>query len=774
MMSSEDLYLNRAKFVMTYLGVWVPAKDESIFRKIYRGFMMTLQYLFLIFQIIYIFQVWGDLDAVSQASYLLFTQACLCLKVTVFQINMDMLRELLRLMDEDIMKPKNGTHEKILKLQANRIKRLLLAFMISSQITCGMWALKPLFDDAEKKFPFDMWMPVNPEKVVQYYIGYAFQLVTICISAYMYFGVDSVAFSAVIFGCAQIDIIKEKIMGITPVVGKRGREAVEALSENYKTLVDCLKHHQAVITFTELVENAYHSYLLFQLTGSVGIICMSALRILVLDWRSVQFFSILTYLSVMISQLFVCCWCGHELTAISEDLHTVFYKCIWYEQDVKFKRDLCFAMMRMSRPLVLRAGRYILLSRQTFVAILRMSYSYFAVLNQTTMGVKNTSLYLGRPDKILSFFGVWPQPNNYVILRKLWMLFVMWTQYSFLVFEIIYIVDVWGDIDAVSEASYLLFTQASLCYKSTAFMVNKGNLIQLLEYMDSDVFEPKSEVHEKILEGQATKIKRLCLFFLTSATTTCTLWACIPLFDAASKRSFPFRIWMPVEPTKSPHYELGYLYQIISIYISAFLFIGVDSVAVTMIMFGCAQLEIIMDKIKKVEYVNESGKSKQEQKDIIKTNNDLLVECVKQHQTVEKFIQLVEDTYHANIFFQLSGTVAIICNIGLRISIVDHKSVQFFSMINYMVTMLSQLFLYCWCGHELTIRSEDLRDWLYQCPWYEQGIKFGRALWIAMERMKKPIIFKAGHYISLSRPTFVSILRCSYSYFAVLNRVNNE
>ncbi|PZC71821.1 hypothetical protein B5X24_HaOG200920 [Helicoverpa armigera] len=376
------------------------------------------------------------------------------------------------------------------------------------------------------------------------------------------------------------------------------------------------------------------------------------------------------------------------------------------------------------------------------------------------MAVKNTSLFLGRPKKILSAHGVWPHPNNFVILRKLYMLFVMWTQYSFLLFEIIYIADVWGDIDAVSEASYLLFTQASLCYKSTAFMVNKQSLLELLEIMDCEIFEPKSAEHEKILAAQARKIKRLCLFFLTSATTTCTLWAMIPL--------------MPVTPLKSPDYELGYLYQMVSIYISAFLFISVDSVAVSMIMFGCAQLEIIMDKIQKIKYVFESADSEEGRRKIIKTNNEFLVECIKQHQTVERFIQLCEDTYHANIFFQLTGTVAIICNIGLRISIVEPNSVQFFSMLNYMVTMLSQLFLYCWCGHELTIRSENLREWLYQCPWYEQDTKFKRALFIAMERMKKPIIFKAGHYISLSRPTFVAILRCSYSYFAVLNRVNTE
>lgn len=247
-----------------------------------------------------------------------------------------------------------------------------------------MWVLKPLFDDSDsRKFPFDMWMPVPPERSPHYYFGYAFQCVTICMSAYMYFGVDSVVLSSVIFSCAQLDIIKDKIMTISPVWNKSGVQATETLNENYRKLIDCIRHHQAVVIFTDLLENTYHTYLLLQLTGYVGIICMSALHILVLDWRTLEFFSIIIYIYVIISQLLACCWCGHELTATSEELHRVLYKCLWYEQDVRFKRTLYFAMMRMSRPLVFRAGHYVTLSRQTFVTILRMSYSYFAVLNQT-------------------------------------------------------------------------------------------------------------------------------------------------------------------------------------------------------------------------------------------------------------------------------------------------------------------------------------------------------------------------------------------------------
>lgn len=110
--NSENLYLNRAKLVMKILGIWVPSNHESVIRKFHRFIMITWQYLFLLFQTIYIIQVWGDLDAVYQATNLLVTQVCLCFKVTVLLVNMDMLKDLLRQMDSDTFQPQSETHEK--------------------------------------------------------------------------------------------------------------------------------------------------------------------------------------------------------------------------------------------------------------------------------------------------------------------------------------------------------------------------------------------------------------------------------------------------------------------------------------------------------------------------------------------------------------------------------------------------------------------------------------------------------------------------------------
>ncbi|KAG7298107.1 hypothetical protein JYU34_018875 [Plutella xylostella] len=361
-------------------------ENERYYRKIHRTITLSTQYLFLLFQIIDIIRVFGDLEAVSQASYILFTQACLVFKITLFLATKNSLRLLLEQMNSQVFMPQSTEQERILKLQASKIKRLLLAFAVSSQATCGMWALKPLFDDAgEREFPFRMWMPVGTEKSLEYIAGYAFQLLSVCTSAYIYFGVDSVALCMVIFGCAQLDVIKDKIVKIKPVTmeDRAAKRALNIFQDNYKILVECIIQHQKIVKFTERIENTYHTYLLFQLSGGVGLICMSALRILVVDWQSMQFFSIITYLSVMIMQMYVCCWCGHELTAHSEELYWVLSEGPWYEQSVQFQRALCFTMLRMRRPMVFRAGHYVPLSRQTFVSILRMSYSYFALLRQT-------------------------------------------------------------------------------------------------------------------------------------------------------------------------------------------------------------------------------------------------------------------------------------------------------------------------------------------------------------------------------------------------------
>lgn len=71
-------------------------------------------------------------------------------------------------------------------------------------------------------------------------------------------------------------------------------------------------------------------------------------------------------------------------------------------------------------------------------------------------------------------------------------------EYCFVVFNIAYMFLVWGDLEAVSEALYLLFTQATTCLKATTVcIIFKNRLKKLLKFMESDIFAAQSEIQEK-------------------------------------------------------------------------------------------------------------------------------------------------------------------------------------------------------------------------------------------------------------------------------------
>ncbi|GBP74308.1 Odorant receptor Or1 [Eumeta japonica] len=210
----DSIYFNRANVVLSVMGI-MRLQSETIIYRVYRYSMVGAQYIFLMFQVYFIAQMRHDLEVVSEASYLFFTQASLCFKVTIFLLNINRFEELSAMMNCQVFKPQNEDHEKSIRQHATTIKRLMAGFMVFSQATCGLWALRPLFDNAgDRTFPFKMWMPVEPTQSPQYELGYAFQYITICISAFMYFGVDSVALGAFIFACAQLVIIKHKILNV--------------------------------------------------------------------------------------------------------------------------------------------------------------------------------------------------------------------------------------------------------------------------------------------------------------------------------------------------------------------------------------------------------------------------------------------------------------------------------------------------------------------------------------------------------------------------------
>nr|QNH68042.1 odorant receptor 17 [Apriona germarii] len=95
-------------------------------------------------------------------------------------------------------------------------------------------------------------------------------------------------------------------------------------------------------------------------------------------------------------------------------------------------------------------------------------------------------------------------------------------------------------------------------------------------------------------------------------------------------------------------------------------------------------------------------------------------------------------------------------------------------MCLYFLTMILQVGMYCWFGHNMIASSDNINDAIYMSNWYEAEHSLKKSIMIFMEKCKKPVVLTAGKIFPLSLVTFTSIIRLSYSYLAVLQTIYSQ
>nr|QAB43937.1 olfactory receptor OR58 [Oedaleus asiaticus] len=84
----------------------------------------------------------------------------------------------------------------------------------------------------------------------------------------------------------------------------------------------------------------------------------------------------------MFAELFVYCWFADDLISESEKVAQAAYDAVpsLLECPASVKRSLLILMQRAQRPLSITAAGLFPLSRESFVSIVNVSYSFFAIL----------------------------------------------------------------------------------------------------------------------------------------------------------------------------------------------------------------------------------------------------------------------------------------------------------------------------------------------------------------------------------------------------------
>ncbi|KAJ3663565.1 hypothetical protein Zmor_007816 [Zophobas morio] len=98
--------------------------------------------------------------------------------------------------------------------------------------------------------------------------------------------------------------------------------------------------------------------------------------------NSSEFYFFLSYGVIIFLQIFMCCWFGNEVEVKSNNIAYAVYECDWINFSETTKKDLIFFVMKAQRPVKLSALNLVYLSLETFMRIMKSSWSIFALLNQ--------------------------------------------------------------------------------------------------------------------------------------------------------------------------------------------------------------------------------------------------------------------------------------------------------------------------------------------------------------------------------------------------------
>ncbi|KAL1506466.1 hypothetical protein ABEB36_005829 [Hypothenemus hampei] len=317
----------------------------------------------------------------SQSLYLLNSYLNVCIKIIILQLKRKAFLKLIHRIENQYFIKYEQVYEHLIANVDKTINTIQWIYWSSAIFCCIFTSIFPVVDPS-KSLPMEYPHFNNGPFHIPFYICEMISLFmcAICNTAMdmLFVGLSTVAL-------VQLIILNNKLKDTSKIVKcskfysdeNRHKLTVEYIKE-------CCEHYIEIEGFLENIENIFSVILFIQLGISVFAICNGGLMLINVEILSLQGLSVIFYIMAMVMELGVYCWFGNNVYFESLEIIHSCSLSNWYEESHDVKKMLLILMERTKRPLEIKALNFTTINANTFVAILKWSYSYFALLNNFT------------------------------------------------------------------------------------------------------------------------------------------------------------------------------------------------------------------------------------------------------------------------------------------------------------------------------------------------------------------------------------------------------
>ncbi|XP_058122586.1 odorant receptor Or1-like [Anopheles ziemanni] len=339
--------------------------------------------------------------------FVLSTQLVLILKIEFLYKNISKIQHLFYQLDAELYASRNAEEDVPL---ANARKKTSICGMLYFMFSDGLITYWLFYALTINGLIVPSWYPFDyTASYAVYLVTLLFQVICMLWNAAFNISWDSLVYILLSLANAQLQRlqiqllkighnkrldpeeglqVKSKLIAVKPAPNQSGRNdhlspvQVESAEDVYNDLLRCVIFHQKLIKFVHQVLELFGGIIVVQLFCSVFIICIAEFHLLTEVDTVGELLCGLPYLICMLLQVYQYCFHGNEISYTSQKVHQATAFVNYPDMNIKTRKLLILFQQRTAVGIPCYAKNIfkIELSNATFVAIIKSSYSFLAVL----------------------------------------------------------------------------------------------------------------------------------------------------------------------------------------------------------------------------------------------------------------------------------------------------------------------------------------------------------------------------------------------------------
>nr|QJX74301.1 odorant receptor 21 [Ceracris kiangsu] len=383
----------------------------------------------------------------------------------------------------------------------------------------------------------------------------------------------------------------------------------------------------------------------------------------------------------------------------------------------------------------------------------------------------------------------WCQPKWYLLYRT-WVFFCL---FSFFVGQVQGFWYFWGNMDKITHDVCLNIGIILSFTKYFIFVLRQQDYHRLVQKTDGIRAEQTntgdSEI-TSILDASYRSARTITLYMTCLGGSSPGIWAVIPtimrkLGIFPPERELPATAYYFSRDTETPYYQMLCVLQFFSMQYGFFAEVGPDLFFASIIIHTAGHLEILNARLSRIGQSTGNIGANSDKQDNAQEKYFDEIPCeelvwrdlctfIRHHQEVIELIKEIERLMSKIVLVHFTGATIVIC-VTLYQSSQNTENIAALLMLQvYLGVVIYEVFIYCWYAGDILYQNSQLATSAYSCGWPGASPKLQRALAFIICRTQRPVGLTAGKFYYVSREIFVRLMSASYSYYALLNQVNNK